>query len=466
MKLRLPHIPIWIKRTASTILAILLAVAIIYLVYEYVVILRRQPDELFARVRAILLTLAAVVGLPFLIWRTWIADRQNQINRESHYTELFGKAIELLGATRNEEDGTPVPVIESRVGAIFSLERLSKMSQNDYGATVETLSAYVRGQCGQHLIFVFTGDDPDEGGISTQEKSRRLGEWVKALREWITVLRQAPPANRADIAAALTVLSRRREGRHWTMRGDQEEVVARLSGANLQGADLRYVTEGLGSDLSMAGTHLEASVLDGAHLSGSSFIGFQVQSELTAVRLVPRSLVGIEVLGGVLKSENPFPILDGAALDFLNMEGAVCKELRFRGARLVRANLRNADLTNAEFGVANASYAFFDGANLAEVEFLNALLEGASFVGANLSHATFQYAVLYDAKFEGSLLVRTDFTRARYLEPEMLEKAFGTVDTLLPAGVTRPPHWTDESSAVERWKNFSATNLASAQGLG
>ena len=136
MKLRLPHMPTEVKRAASLMLALLLAATIIYLVYEYIVILQQQPDELFAKVPAILLTLAAVVGMPFLVWRTWIADRQNQISRESHYTELFGNAIELLGATRSDEYGTPVPVIESRVGAIFSLERLSKMSQNDYGTSL------------------------------------------------------------------------------------------------------------------------------------------------------------------------------------------------------------------------------------------------------------------------------------------------------------------------------------------
>ena len=142
MKLRLPHIPVWLKRTAAVLFVLLLAAAIVFLIYECIVILRQQPDDLFARVRAILLTLAIVAGLPFLVWRIWIADRQNQIKRESVYTELFGRAIESLGATRSDEDGTPVPVVESRVGAVFGLERLSKVSQNDYGTIAETLHTY------------------------------------------------------------------------------------------------------------------------------------------------------------------------------------------------------------------------------------------------------------------------------------------------------------------------------------
>ncbi len=136
------------------------------------------------------------------------------------------------------------------------------------------------------------------------------------------------------------------------------------------------------------------------------------------------------------------------------MVDAKWKKARFRAARLVRANFSNAILTQAKFGVANASYAVFDGADLTEVELLNALLEGASFVGANLTGAMLQYAILYDAKLDGALLAGTDFTDARYLEPEMLEKAFGTTDTILPAGMARPSHWTDVSAAVEKWRAY------------
>lgn len=129
----------------------------------------------------------------------------------------------------------------------------------------------------------------------------------------------------------------------------------------------------------------------------------------------------------------------------------------------MRAKFKGSKLENAKFGVANASYAVFDGADLAEGDFLNALLEGASFVGANLSRAEFQFAVLYDAKLDGALLVGTDFvgtdfSEARYLSPEIIDKAFGTFDTTLPVGMVRPSHWSDESSAIERWKTFRATN--------
>ena len=214
MKLSLPHIPKWLQHVATSMVAVILLNqsqgemrrwcrssggadhssstdgrasppqpshsssylgctshlsfslgVVVFLIYEFITVLQNQPDDLFGTVRAILLTIAAVIGLPFLIWRTRIADRQNQINREGHYTELFSKAAELLGTTRTEESGRVVPVIEARVGAIFALERLSKTSATDYGPIVETLSAYVRERCGKGSIFTFTGDDPDEEGI-------------------------------------------------------------------------------------------------------------------------------------------------------------------------------------------------------------------------------------------------------------------------------------------------------------
>ena len=459
MKLKLPRIPKWLRNVATGMLAAILLGAVVFFIYEYITVLQKQPDDLFGRVRAILLTLAAVIGLPFLIWRTRIADRQNQINREGHYTELFSKAAELLGTTRTGEDGRAMPATEARVGAIFALERLSKTSATDYGPIVETLSAYVRERCGKGSTFAFAGDDPDEEGIPAEEKASRLREWANALHKWIAELRRDPPANCADITVALTVLSRRKQGRQWTMPKDQEEVAPNLLGANLQGVDLSNTMEGLFEGLThrdLSGIRFEAASLNGDHLEDSPLIGLSVVQELTGSKVVPSSLVGVHVWHLSVKNAEWFPNLDGADLSFASMDYAICKSSRFRGARLVRANFRNAILTQAKFGVANASYAVFDGADLSEVEFLSALLEGVSFVGANLTDTILQYAILYGANLDGALLVGTDFTDAKYMEPEMVEKAFGTIDTILPAGVARPSHWSDKSSAVEKWRAYRA----------
>ena len=206
----------WVMRNAKLLLALAwLFMGVPYLMYELASTLSSSGEGMFGDVRAILLTLAAWIGAPFLVWRTLLADRQTQINRESHYTDLFAKAVESLGATRPGDNETSTPVTESRIGAIFALERLAKHSRSDYGTIVETLSAYIREQCGKPSVFEYDGENLDEEGIPIHEREVRVRAWCEALWAWLTKLGQSPAANRADVAVALKVISRRREGRHW-----------------------------------------------------------------------------------------------------------------------------------------------------------------------------------------------------------------------------------------------------------
>src|SRR5205823_6900012 len=73
--------------------------------------------------------LVALIGGPVLIWRAltahWAAQaarHQAKTAREGHYTELFTRAVEQLGATREvkKKDGTAEtePNLEVRLGAI------------------------------------------------------------------------------------------------------------------------------------------------------------------------------------------------------------------------------------------------------------------------------------------------------------------------------------------------------------
>ena len=459
MKVSIPNFPDWLKHGVISFAIFCVIVIAIYVLSEYKDILDLEPTQWYGRVRAILLTLAAVLGLPFLIWRTTIAEKQNQINREGHNTELFSKSIELLGATRSGGEGVSSAAIETRIGAIFALERLSKTSQADYGIIVETLSAYVREQCGQPSRFTYEGDDPDEEGISVLEKTTRLRDRANAYREWLGDLWQSAPASREDVQVALKVLSRRKEGRRWTVPKGYSEVRPMLSGANLQGARLSYITEGLISeDTGISNAHLEAAGFDGFVIEGSCLIGLKVQHEVSHSAVVPKSLKGVNVFALTLRNSELFPNLDGATFSYAHLSETKPVNASFRGSILVGADLRHSELINAKFGMANASHAKFNGADLTEAEFLSALLQETQFVAANLSNAQFQYSILREANFEGALLVRADFAGARKLNLEVLEKAFGSLDTVLPDGVPLPAHWSDECSAIRRWQEFREAN--------
>jgi hypothetical protein len=91
---------------------------------------------------------AAFAGAPFLIWRTWIADRQRHIAQEELYTSLLTKAVEQLGSTREEksedEKVKTVPNTEVRLGGIYALEKLARDYSPLRAQITAILCAYVR----------------------------------------------------------------------------------------------------------------------------------------------------------------------------------------------------------------------------------------------------------------------------------------------------------------------------------
>jgi len=104
----------------------------------------------------------AAIGLPLLVWRLLILNRQTrisedktQIDRETHYTSIFSRSIEQLGQTREvkrtiqAEDAsldttTTVPNIEVRLGGIHSLSRLAAESARDQRTIENIFRSYVR----------------------------------------------------------------------------------------------------------------------------------------------------------------------------------------------------------------------------------------------------------------------------------------------------------------------------------
>jgi hypothetical protein len=109
--------------------------------------------------RNFLLAFASAFGAPLLIWRAWVAHRQAKaateqarVALENHVTGIFSKSVELLGLVReiktSNSEGTQIvrslPNLESRLGALYSLERLLRESEKDQRAILETLCAYIR----------------------------------------------------------------------------------------------------------------------------------------------------------------------------------------------------------------------------------------------------------------------------------------------------------------------------------
>ena len=399
-----------------------------------------SEQKLFNEVRTIMLIIAAWYGVPFLIWRTLLADRQTQstemqtqINRENHYTDLFTKAVEQLGATR--QDGEPA--IEMRIGAIFALERLVKDSERDYGPIIETLAAYIREHCRNSKPF-------DDKGLS--------GDALKQARqEWIESLRENPPADRSDVEAVLTVLSRREQNRHWTNTSD-DETQPDFTGTNFQGATLWNKSVGLaleGTNLRLAdlsGTDLREADLSGSDLWRASLLG----AYLWEANLSGANLSQADLSGANLSQAD----LSGANLWIVNLSDAQLWEANLSDAILEGANLSDTNLFRANLSGANLSQVDLWSADFSETNLSKVRLDNANLRGTNLSKARLDNANLSGADFEGILLVGTQLKDSKGLTDDMIEKAFGDSDTSLPDGLTRPEHWGSWEDAIEQWRAF------------
>ena len=184
------------------------------------------------------------------------ADRQRRI------TESFAKAVEQLGSDK----------LEVRLGGIYSLERISKESPDDYWTVMENLTAFVRERSRRNeaeLSREFEQRVSRRAYFLWQEAGRPDG---RAEDFWADAVKQEPrepPAT--DIAAVLTVIGRRseqnreREVRHdWRLNlGGAILKRASLPRAHLEAANLSAV-DFEWADLSDA--HLEGASLGAAHL--------------------------------------------------------------------------------------------------------------------------------------------------------------------------------------------------------
>ena len=383
-----------------------------------------QDQRSFDHVRTSMLVVAAWYGVFFLIWRTVLADKQTQaankqteINRESHYTELFTKAVGQLGAVRERQGQESEPAIEIRIGAIYSLERLAKDSERDYGPIIETLAAYIREHCRDPKTF-------DDEGLSGEELKQ-------ARQKWIDSLRKTPPADRSDVAAALMVLSRRDKNRRWTSKSD-DETQPDFTGANFQGATLWNKNEGLArEDTNLGLAHLEGANLGRVNLSDAKLWG----SDLSSLEIWVTNLMGANLEEAYLSGTN----LLGANLSGANLLGANLSDTDLGGA-----DLSDADLSNAELSDAN-----FRGANLSGAELWKANLSRANLSGTNLRDA-----FLAASDLSAALLVGAQLEDSKGLTDEMLGQALGDVNTPLPNGLTRPASWGSREDAIKKWEAF------------
>ncbi|MFW9258045.1 pentapeptide repeat-containing protein [Nostoc sp. CALU 546] len=188
--------------------------------------------------------------------------------QDKQITERFAKAVEQLG---NEK-------IETRLGAIYTLERIAKDSPKDHWTIMEVLTAFVRENAPLKDFSEKNTDLLIIVNTLNYQKSKEIEEKLKL---------------QTDIQAALTVIGRRKSENELENQSlDLNNVDIRgaiLYKANLQGANLK------GANLQGAPSHkLQGANLIEANLQGASYLN---KANLQGANLYKANLQGANLIG-------------------------------------------------------------------------------------------------------------------------------------------------------------------------
>jgi Pentapeptide repeats (8 copies) len=243
-------------------------------------------------------------------------EEQTKADWRRRITESFSKAAEQLGHDK----------LEVRLGGIYTMERISKESPDDYWPVMETLTAFVR----ERARWKEQNDSATSPEVRPDETPDQVPDFHKIP---------------TDIAAVLSVICRREE-----VNREREKKMRWLF--DLRSTDLRC------ADLSKA--PLEGACLMEAHLERGMFF---------YTHLEKANLGGAHLEGAILYNAN-------------------CEAANFPGAHLEEAVLLGTHFDKAYFVRAHLEGAFLEGARLIEANLLHADLKGAHLEGADLSTAT------------------------------------------------------------------------------
>jgi hypothetical protein len=245
----------------------------------------------------------------------WIAlmrhFAQTEADRQRRIAESFSKAVEQLGSDK----------LEVRLGGIYSLERISKESQDEYWTVMENLTAFIRERSRrdeaermrdfEHRVSQKAYSLWQEAGLPDGQAD---GFWADAVDQ--DRLGQ-PPAT--DVATALTVINRRSES------GRERES------ANDWSLDLSRAALGCAY---LPDARLEAAILANVNFKGAILRDAHFQGAM---------LAGADLSGMILENAD----FTGATLQATYLRGAYLEGANFAGANLQDAKLECTDLSRA-----------------------------------------------------------------------------------------------------------------------
>jgi uncharacterized protein YjbI with pentapeptide repeats len=344
--------------------------------------------------------IVALLGGPFLIWRTIIAHRTLGFQKEGHITDRISKAVEQLGAEKTvrrqrvsksgkkvfekDHDGQidfakPVfdeltlPNIEVRIGGLLSLERISQDSMNydggrDHIRVMEILAAYIRENAKRN---------------ETELVDQSVEPMVTLKNPDIVAIVQP----REDIKIALGVIGLRTKAQmhveaNWLTQSNEDFVWP-----------------------------FDKTLVEGMKRDIVNLYEYSQQTPVAKSRGI-RSYVGYRV---DLRNCN----FTGAAFDGYDFCGAIfdnciLDETSFFNCSFTGAFFRNAQIRNARFDTIEMSAGHFTAVEFEGSKFFNCVTASSSFAQTSLARTAFHNCSFFevafrDAKFNAANIRNSEF---------------------------------------------------------
>ena len=297
-------------------IVVVLIVVVVFSVYFWCWLVADESGS--TTIRNLGLVVAAMIGLPFVIWRSIVADRQAATAQRQSETaqsgllnERYQKGAEMLGSE----------VLAVRLGGIYALDRLAREYPGDYHVQIMSLlCAFVRNPTGKPVEATL----PING--LTADAELKAG-WDEAGDE---AGDDRPLRVREDVQAIMTAVGDRREEQIEIER--EKEYMLDLSGADLKYVRLVDVNM---DNVVLFKADLAEAVLVGAKLTGSKLTGANLaganldSADLKSVRLINVNLEGANLTGADLKSMLLFDVnLEGAFLLDADLTGTSIKRCK------------------------------------------------------------------------------------------------------------------------------------------
>ena len=329
---------------ATLMLAVLFAMCVWLVVRVAGLVFLHSEPEAPDQINKLLLALAGIIGAPFVVWRVFIASKQNEIAQENVHTTLLTKAVEQLGAIREikkqTKDGlssNTEPNIEVRLGAIYSLEKLARDYARLHWPIMEIICAYIREN----------GNGPKVGEEADAEPYPM--DFVVFPR--------------VDVQAALTVVGRRSDVQRSQELPHQRVDLsgARLMGADLSGLDFRRAN--------LSGSFLQFATLSNADISESSLNGADLSNAFLIKTLAHKADFSESTMRNAT--------MQGAILSCARLCNSLIEEVAFTSADLRWVDFHYAKIKNADFKLADTDGALVSSCDLRTSTFGTDKIENA-----------------------------------------------------------------------------------------